>query len=62
MYKRQDIKGANHNLYKILHDIDDDERIKKAFIYAFDNIEGSEAVMNRMIKATGNQIVKGREL
>ena len=33
-----------------------------AFIYTFDNIEGSEAVMNRMLKATGNQIVKGREL
>lgn len=59
---RRDVKGANHNLYKILHDIDDDERIKKAFIYTFDNIEGSEAVMNRMLKATGNQIVKGREL
>ena len=59
---QRDVKGANHNLYKILHDIDDDERIKKAFIYTFDNIEGSEAVMNRMLKATGNQIVKGREL
>lgn len=59
---QRDVKGANHNLYKILHDIDDDERIQKAFIYTFDNIEGSEAVMNRMMKATGNQIVKGREL
>ena len=30
---QRDVKGANHNLYKILHDIDDDERIKSIYLY-----------------------------
>ncbi|GGG96287.1 threonylcarbamoyl-AMP synthase [Staphylococcus pragensis] len=57
-----DIKGANHNLYAILHDIDKNEMINEAYIYAFENAESAEAVMNRMSKATANRIIRGEEL
>lgn len=56
------IKEANHNLYRILHDIDENQSIHQAYIYAFENIESSEAIMNRISKATGNQIVRGEDL
>ena len=57
-----DIKGANHNLYHILHIIDEDPSIHKAFVYAFNDENDSEAIMNRMTKATGNHIVRGEDL
>ncbi|OIX97620.1 threonylcarbamoyl-AMP synthase [Staphylococcus equorum] len=57
-----DIKGANHNLYKILHHIDQDEQIKTAYIYGFDITDHTIAIMNRMMKAASQTIVKGDQL
>lgn len=57
-----DIKGANHNLYKILHLIDQDEQIKTAYIYGFDITDHTIAIMNRMMKAASQTIVKGDQL
>ena len=53
---------ANHNLYQILHSIDENPSIDQAYIYAFDKTDESEAIMNRIIKATGNHIVRGDNL
>lgn len=58
----KDIKQANHNLYEVLHTLDENETIKQAYIYGFDLNDQSEAIMNRMIKAAGNHFVKGYEL
>ena len=58
----KDIRQANHNLYQILHSIDENPSIDQAYIYAFDKTDESEAIMNRIIKATGNHIVRGDNL
>ncbi|MCH4336975.1 MULTISPECIES: L-threonylcarbamoyladenylate synthase [Staphylococcus] len=58
----KDIRQANHNLYQILHSIDENPSIDQAYIYAFDKTDESEAIMNRIIKATGNHIVRGENL
>lgn len=55
----QDIKGANHNLYNILHSIDSSNDIKHAYIYSFGKSDQSEAIMNRMLKAAGNEVIEG---
>lgn len=58
----KDIRQANHNLYQILHSIDENPSIDQAYIYAFDKTDETEAIMNRIIKATGNHIVRGDNL
>ena len=58
----QDIKGANHNLYSVLHSIDSSNDIKHAYIYSFEKKDQSEAIMNRMLKAAGNEVIEGDEL
>ncbi|MBX5319794.1 MULTISPECIES: L-threonylcarbamoyladenylate synthase [Staphylococcus] len=58
----QDIKTANHNLYSILHSIDRFSDIQRAFIFGFEKKDQSEAIMNRMLKAAGNEIIKGDTL
>lgn len=57
-----DIKQANHLLYSILHEIDQRVDIIQAYIYGFDESDQSEAIMNRMLKAAGNKIVKEASL
>lgn len=57
-----DIITANHNLYRILHDIDDNSNIADAYIYGFKQSENSEAIMNRMIKAAGHRMIEGGQL
>ncbi|AGZ24861.1 MULTISPECIES: L-threonylcarbamoyladenylate synthase [Staphylococcus] len=57
-----DIKQANHLLYSILHEIDQRVDITQAYIYGFDESDQSEAIMNRMLKAAGNKIVKEASL
>src|SRR5699024_3445348 len=57
-----DIKGANHNLYQILHQIDQDKDIKKAYIYGFKITDRTVAIMNRMMKAASRTIIKGEQL
>lgn len=59
---QHDTKQANHNLFKILHDIDENSEIHEAYIYAFDKTDATEAIMNRMRKATGNHLVRGETL
>lgn len=49
-------------MYQILHSIDENPSIDQAYIYAFDKTDESEAIMNRIIKATGNHIVRGDNL
>ncbi|MDK6298816.1 L-threonylcarbamoyladenylate synthase [Staphylococcus caprae] len=58
----QDIKTANHNLYSILHSIDRSSDIQRAFIFGFEKKDQSEAIMNRMLKAAGNEVIKGDTL
>lgn len=53
----QDIKTANHNLYKILHDLDNMDHVHKAYIYGFDINDGTQAIMNRMLKAAANRMI-----
>lgn len=57
-----DIKQANHLLYSILHEIDQRADITHAYIYGFDESDQSEAIMNRMLKSAGNNIVKEASL
>lgn len=57
-----DIKGANHNLYDILHQLDKESEIEQAYIYGFEINDKSQAIMNRMLKAANNQVVNGDEL
>ncbi len=54
---KDDIKQANHLLYSILHDIDQRNDIVQAYIFGFEKSDNTEAIMNRMLKAAGNQIV-----
>ncbi|WP_437272551.1 L-threonylcarbamoyladenylate synthase [Staphylococcus succinus] len=57
-----DIKGANHNLYPILHQIDQETTIENAYIYGFQINDSTTAIMNRMMKATNQSIIKGEQL
>ncbi|MBO1199174.1 threonylcarbamoyl-AMP synthase [Staphylococcus simiae] len=58
----QDIRLANHRLYSILHDIDKNDDIKEAYIYSFELNDQTEAIVNRISKAAGNQSVEGRAI
>lgn len=58
----QDIRLANHKLYSILHDIDKSDDIKEAYIFSFELNDQTEAIMNRISKAAGNQSVEGRDI
>lgn len=57
-----DVKTANHNLYSILHVLDQNSDIQQAFIFGFKYNSETEAIMNRMLKAAGNNVVEGGEL
>lgn len=57
-----DIKGANHNLYQILHQLDQNDQIQHAYIYGFDVNDDTTAIMNRMMKAANQTIVEGADL
>ncbi|PHK49103.1 L-threonylcarbamoyladenylate synthase [Staphylococcus edaphicus] len=57
-----DIKRANHNLYQILHQLDQNEKINHAYIYGFDLKDDTTAIMNRMMKAANQAIVRGEDL
>ncbi|CAM3184254.1 L-threonylcarbamoyladenylate synthase [Staphylococcus argensis] len=58
----EDMKAANHNLYRILHDLDSDDEITSAYIYGFTNESRAEAYMNRLMKAANQEVVTGDEL
>ncbi|WP_436855810.1 L-threonylcarbamoyladenylate synthase [Staphylococcus caeli] len=58
----QDIKTANHKLYQILHQLDQDEHIEQAYILGFPINDQTTAIMNRMMKAADQVIVKGEKL
>lgn len=58
----EDLKEANHNLYSILHRLDNDANISQAYIYGFDDTEASHAYMNRLMKAANQQEKEGDEL
>lgn len=57
-----DVKQASHNLYDVLHSLDENKNISAAYIYGFELNDNTEAIMNRMLKAAGNHIIKGCEL
>ncbi|CAL28525.1 threonylcarbamoyl-AMP synthase [Staphylococcus carnosus] len=57
-----DLKNANHNLYQILHELDTDTNIEQGYIFKFDKTDESNAFLNRLEKATGNQIVGAEQL
>ncbi|RIP32904.1 threonylcarbamoyl-AMP synthase [Staphylococcus gallinarum] len=57
-----DIKGANHNLYQILHELDKNDDIQRAYIYGFDINDQTTAIMNRIMKAASHIIVEGEDL
>ncbi|MCG7340002.1 threonylcarbamoyl-AMP synthase [Staphylococcus sp. ACRSN] len=59
---KYDIKGANHNLYHILHELDADNCVQYAYIYGFDINDETTAIMNRIMKAANQTIIKGEEL
>ncbi|RIL26104.1 L-threonylcarbamoyladenylate synthase [Staphylococcus gallinarum] len=59
---KNDIKGANHNLYQILHELDKNEDIQNAYIYGFDINDQTTAIMNRIMKAANQTIVEGETL
>ncbi len=48
-----DVKQASHNLYDVLHSLDENENISAAYIYGFELNDNTEAIMNRMLKAAG---------
>lgn len=58
----EDVKAANHNLYRILHDLDTEEEITSAYIYGFTHQPKAEAYMNRLMKAANQEVVTGDEL
>lgn len=58
----EDLKGANHNLYSILHQIDNDSNINQAYIFGFDETEESYAYMNRLMKAANQHQIEGDNL
>ncbi len=45
-----DVKQASHNLYDVLHSLDENENISAAYIYGFELNDNTEAIMNRMLK------------
>lgn len=57
-----DLKEANHNLYSILHRLDNDTNINHAYIYGFNDSEQSNAYMNRLMKAANQQEIEGDDL
>ncbi|MDU2695952.1 MAG: Sua5 family C-terminal domain-containing protein, partial [Staphylococcus epidermidis] len=59
---KEDFKSAGHNLYEILHELDQNEEIEEAYIYGFEDNHHTEAIMNRMLKAASYKLVKGEKL
>ncbi|HGH0777309.1 TPA: L-threonylcarbamoyladenylate synthase [Staphylococcus pseudintermedius] len=57
-----DIQGANHNLYDVLHQLDQLNDVDMAYIYGFEDNFDTEALRNRMLKAVSQQVVKGESL
>lgn len=57
-----DFKSAGHNLYEILHELDQNEEIEEAYIYGFEDNHHTEAIMNRMLKAASYKLIKGEKL
>ncbi|MCE5039271.1 L-threonylcarbamoyladenylate synthase [Staphylococcus auricularis] len=55
----QDIKGANHNLYHVLHQLDARSDINQAYIFGFKPSDETAAIMNRMEKAATPSVAKG---
>ncbi|MDU1613830.1 MAG: Sua5 family C-terminal domain-containing protein, partial [Staphylococcus epidermidis] len=55
-------KSAGHNLYEILHELDQNEEIEEAYIYGFEDNHHTEAIMNRMLKAASYKLIKGEKL
>ena len=58
----QDIKTANHRLYEILHLLDRTDDIEEAYMYAFEELDDTAAIMNRMLKATNQLWIDGDTL
>ncbi|EGQ3507228.1 L-threonylcarbamoyladenylate synthase [Staphylococcus pseudintermedius] len=57
-----DIQGANHNLYDVLHQLDQLNDVDMAYIYGFEDNFETEALRNRMLKAVSQQVVKDESL
>ncbi|WP_305091310.1 Sua5 family C-terminal domain-containing protein, partial [Staphylococcus aureus] len=57
-----DVKQSSHNLYDVLHSLDENENISAAYIYGFELYDNTVAIMYRMLKAAGNHIIKWCEL
>lgn len=57
-----DIQGANHNLYDVLHQLDQLDEVEMAYIYGFEDNFETEALRNRMLKAVSQQVVKDEAL
>ncbi|MCE4957584.1 L-threonylcarbamoyladenylate synthase [Macrococcoides caseolyticum] len=51
----EDISGAMHNLYSALRAMDEDSGISKIYIADYSHIKSSEALMNRINKATSGK-------
>ncbi|WP_281198381.1 L-threonylcarbamoyladenylate synthase [Staphylococcus schleiferi] len=57
-----DIKGANHHLYSILHQLDQMPSIELAYIFGYEDNFETEALRNRMLKAANQQVIKDETL
>lgn len=51
----EDIEGAMHNLYSALREMDQQKEITKLYIADYSHIDGSDALMNRINKATSGK-------
>lgn len=51
----EDIEGAMHNLYSALREMDQQKEITKIYIADYSHITGSDALMNRINKATSGK-------
>jgi L-threonylcarbamoyladenylate synthase len=54
---RHDVKSVAHNLYKVLREFDESD-VSVIYSEAFGETEFGEAIMNRLVKAAGHQIIK----
>lgn len=54
---RHDVKSVAHNLYRVLREFDESD-VSVIYSEAFGETEFGEAIMNRLVKAAGHQIIK----
>jgi L-threonylcarbamoyladenylate synthase len=54
---RHDVKSVAHNLYRVLREFDESD-VSVIYSEAFGETEFGEAIMNRLVKAAGHQVIK----